>query len=195
MPLDLRWTLSQIRGAIDVCQQRLGGLDWLVIAGGVGAYMRPLWGKKDTAAHAEQACEQVATNLLGPAWVFESAAEYLMRDPGEPSSRVLYLGSTIVKSPPKALAYYAASKAGAEAFFRSEARRWADRGIRINVLATGWSETPMTADLIDHVRSKILRAIAVGRMASPAELAQAALGVLDGPDYFCGDVVPVSGGI
>lgn len=193
--LDLRWALAQISGAIDDCARLLGGIDWLVISGGTGAYMRPLWGKKDTDPHAAQSCEQIATNLLGPAWAFEAAAGHLIREPGEPTSRVLYIGSTIVKSPPKALAYYAASKAGAEAFFRSEARRWAGRGIRVNVLATGWSETPMTANLVDSVRAKILRAIAVGRMAEPAELAAAALGVLEGPDYYCGDVIPVSGGI
>ncbi len=193
--LDLRWQLARIRPAVEQAISQLGGLDWLVLASGVGAYMPALYGRKDADAHEWQAEEQLRTNLTGPAFVFESSAEALMRGDGEPSSRVLYLGSTIVRQPPKALAYYAASKAGAEAFFRAEARRWAGRGIRINVLATGWTESPMVSDLLPRVREKILRAIALGRMATSAEAADMALRVLDGPDYLCGEVLTMSGGI
>jgi 3-oxoacyl-[acyl-carrier protein] reductase len=195
VPLDLRWSIDTIRGAIDECHRRLGRIDWLVIAGGTGAYMRPLFGKKDLEVHASQASEQIATNLLGPAFVFEAAAQHLMRTDGEPTSRVLYIGSTIVRQPPKALAYYAASKAGAEAFFRSEARRWASHGVRVNVLATGWIHSPMTREIDQRIVDKILRATATGRMGSAQEAAEMALSILDGPDFICGDVIPMSGGI
>jgi 3-oxoacyl-[acyl-carrier protein] reductase len=185
--LDLRWSAERIAAAVNRAVAELYGLDWLVLAGGVGAYIDPLLRTKG----ADQVKEMIQTNYLGPRYVFDAALRPLRESKG----RVLYLGSVITRNPTKALEDYAASKAAAETFFQAAAKRYAKWGIRSNVLATGWIRSPMIEDIKPDIQDKILRHVPLHRWGTVQEVAEVAYAILNGPDFWTGDVINFSGGI
>jgi 3-oxoacyl-[acyl-carrier protein] reductase len=91
---------------------------------------------------------------------------------------------------------YAASKAGLVGIARSVTRELGGRGITANVVAPGFIETDMTAELPEQTRAAYVKAIPAGRMAQPAEVA-AVVRFLASDDaaYISGAVVPVDGGL
>jgi 3-oxoacyl-[acyl-carrier protein] reductase len=91
---------------------------------------------------------------------------------------------------------YAASKAGLVGLARSVARELGGRGVTANVVAPGYVDTDMTADLTDKRREEILAAVPVGRTAKPEEIAKAvAFLASDDAAYITGAVLPVDGGV
>jgi 3-oxoacyl-[acyl-carrier protein] reductase len=89
---------------------------------------------------------------------------------------------------------YAAAKAGLVGAARSLAREVGSRGICVNVIAPGFVETDMTADLDEGQRSAILGGIPLGRYAQPAEIADV-VSFLASASYITGAVIPVDGGL
>lgn len=93
-------------------------------------------------------------------------------------------------------ANYAAAKAGLIGFSKSVAKEVGSRGITVNVVAPGFVETDMTAELGDEVREAALPAISLGRFGDPAEIASA-VGYLasERASYITGQVLAVDGGL
>ncbi|MGZ6816443.1 MAG: SDR family oxidoreductase, partial [Mycobacteriaceae bacterium] len=91
---------------------------------------------------------------------------------------------------------YAASKAGLVGLSRSIARELGSRSITANVVAPGYVDTDMTADLTDARRKLITDAIPLGRQAQPEEIASAVRWLAsEDAGYVTGAVIPVDGGI
>jgi 3-oxoacyl-[acyl-carrier protein] reductase len=83
-----------------------------------------------------------------------------------------------------------------DTFVRASARKWASRGVRASVLATGWIKTPMIEGIEPAKKRKIMRAIGTGRWGTVDEVARATEWFLtDAPDYFSAEVFPMSGGL
>jgi len=93
-------------------------------------------------------------------------------------------------------ANYAASKAGVIAFTKSVAKEFASRGINANVIAPGYIETDMTAQLKNNVRDDILKTIPLGRLGTAQDVAGACL-FLASPEsnYITGQTIIVDGGL
>ena len=212
--LDLRWPLEQVRAAVEAQIHEIGGLDAVVVAGGVGAYQRACaayWMRGHLADEYEhQVAEILETNYRGPVYAIETALPHLAgaaaataarEAEGEHPdatrfSRVLTLSSTIPRNPPADLATYAATKAALDVWMRAQARRWRRRGVLLNALATGWIETPMTEGIAPLKRREIVAAIGAHRMGTVEEAAEAAVYFATGaPAYFSGDTIPMSGGL
>ncbi|PZS13209.1 MAG: beta-ketoacyl-ACP reductase, partial [Pseudonocardiales bacterium] len=91
---------------------------------------------------------------------------------------------------------YAASKAGLIGLARSIARELGSRSITANVIAPGFIDTDMTAELSDARRSEILVNVPLKRYGSAAEVAGAALYLAsEAAGYVSGAVLPVDGGL
>lgn len=93
---------------------------------------------------------------------------------------------------------YAASKAGAVSLTKTLGEAWAKDGIRVNGLAPGLVATKLTAVTTENPQRMegALRAIPMGRMGTPADMAGAAL-FLASPlaAYVAGQTLIVDGGL
>jgi 3-oxoacyl-[acyl-carrier protein] reductase len=91
---------------------------------------------------------------------------------------------------------YASAKAGLVGFARSLTRELGGRGITANVVAPGFIETDMTAELSDEQKTAYQAAIPAGRFAKPGEVAEVVAWLAsDAASYISGAVIPVDGGL
>lgn len=91
---------------------------------------------------------------------------------------------------------YAASKAGLVGMARSITRELGTRNITANVVAPGFVETDMTAELTPAQREAYAKSIPAGRFATGDEVASAVRWLAgDDAGYISGAVIPVDGGL
>jgi len=135
----------------------------------------------------------IATNLTGAYRVARRAARGMLR---AHSGRMIFVSSVVGLSGSAGQANYAATKSGLVGFARSLAREFGSRGITANVVAPGFIETEMTAELPPDLRKTYLAGIPAGRFASPDEVA-AVVRFIASPEaaYITGAVIPVDGGL
>jgi 3-oxoacyl-[acyl-carrier protein] reductase len=92
-------------------------------------------------------------------------------------------------------AAYAASKAGVVGLAKSAARELGHFGVRVNVVAPGFVETPMTAPLADEFRAKAIAETSLGRVALPEDVVGAIVFLLSqSARHVTGHVLNVDGG-
>lgn len=113
--------------------------------------------------------------------------------------RVVNISSDAARVGSTGEAVYSAAKAGLIGFSKTVARETARKGITVNVVCPGPTDTP----LMDEVRrdnpklmDSLARAIPIGRIGQPEEVA-AAVGFLCTPaaGYITGQTLSVSGGL
>jgi 3-oxoacyl-[acyl-carrier protein] reductase len=135
----------------------------------------------------------VDTNLAGAYRVAKRAVRPMLR---MHRGRIIFLSSVVGMLGSAGQANYAASKAGLIGMARSLARELGSRNITVNVVAPGFADTDMTAQLSDERKQAIAGAIPLGRIASADEVA-GVVQFLAGPDaaYITGAIIPVDGGL
>ena len=137
--------------------------------------------------------EVLDTNLAGAFRCARRASKGMIR---LRYGRIIFVSSVVGLYGSPGQANYAASKAGLVGLARSISRELGGRGITANVVAPGFIDTDMTAELPDERRAAYLAAIPAGRFASPQEVAAAVRFLAsDEAGYVTGAVLPVDGGL
>ena len=132
-----------------------------------------------------------ALNVRGPLLAMRAAVPHM-----PPGSAAIVVGSTASEMANPPYGTYAATKAALRSYVRTWTVELAPRGIRVNVLSPGPTETPMLADVSDDVRAMILSRVPLGRLACPQEIASAALFLAsDESSYMAGSDLHVDGGM
>jgi 3-oxoacyl-[acyl-carrier protein] reductase len=89
---------------------------------------------------------------------------------------------------------YSASKAFVIGLTKSAAKELGTYGITVNAIAPGFIDTDMTRNLKDNIKNDLLSKIALGRIGTPKEVADAALFLSsDLSNYISGQVIGVDG--
>ncbi len=135
----------------------------------------------------------VDTNLAGAFRCARRASAGMIR---KRFGRIVFISSVVGLYGGPGQANYAASKAGLVGLARSITRELGGRGITANVVAPGFIETDMTAELPEDRQKAYKEAIPAGRFATPAEVAAAVVFLAsDEAAYISGAVIPVDGGL
>ena len=133
------------------------------------------------------------TNLTGAFRVAKRATKGMLR---ARAGRLIFMSSVVGLMGSPGQANYAASKAGLVGLARSLARELGSRSITANVVAPGFVDTDMTADLTDERKASILASVPLGRYADPSEIAKVICFLAsDDAAYITGAVIPVDGGL
>lgn len=170
--------------AVDRTVAELGGLDILVNNAGIFTY-----GTIDELT-LEQFDEVMAVHVRAVFTAVKAASRHL-----PPGGRVISIGSSLVERVPWAgLSLYTMSKAALVGFTKGLARDLGPRGITVNLVHPGSTDTDMNP--ADGTGADAERAVtALGRYATPADIAATVLHLAgDGGTYITGTAITVDGG-
>ncbi len=142
---------------------------------------------------AEEYEHMTATNLRGVMFCMKHAVRAMMPNGG--GSIVNFTSVAGINGEHLAPLPYSAAKAGVHAVSKVYAVDYARHGIRVNVIAPGFTLTEMMADVSPEVLRHMGAKSALGRPAQAIEQAEvAAFLASDRASYVTGTVIPVDGG-
>jgi 3-oxoacyl-[acyl-carrier protein] reductase len=132
-------------------------------------------------------------DLKGAIYCTRAACKSMMR---ARQGSIIQISSVIGESGNAGQSAYAAAKAGLIGFSKSVAKELASRGIRVNVVAPGYIATEMTAALTEAQKEAILRAVPLGFLGEPKDVAAlVAFLAASASRYVTGQVIGVNGGL
>ncbi len=135
----------------------------------------------------------VDTNLSGAFRVVKRASKGMLK---ARFGRVILVSSVVGLLGSAGQVNYSASKSGLIGLARSLTRELGGRGITANVVAPGFIETDMTAELSPEQQEAYLKQIPAGRFAAPTEVAKVIAWLAsEDAGYISGAVIPVDGGL
>jgi 3-oxoacyl-[acyl-carrier protein] reductase len=135
----------------------------------------------------------IDANLTGAFRVAKRATKGLLK---LKRGRLIFVGSVVGSVGAAGQVNYSASKSGLVGMARSFARELGSRGITANVVAPGFVETDMTANLDEKRRSEIAAQVPLGRFCSAKEIAEAVAFIAsEKASYITGAIIPVDGGL
>ena len=164
---------------------QLGGLDVAVLSAGVG-------GSAPLLDMTTQEWDRVLNVNLRGAFVSLRECGRAMSGGGA----IVAVTSISGFLSERLMAHYAVSKAGLAQLVRSAARELGARGIRVNAVAPGTTDTPMFAatERLPGYREQVAGRAALGRLGTAADVAQAVV-ALCRLDWVTGQIVAADGGV
>ena len=94
-------------------------------------------------------------------------------------------------------AAYIATKSAGDALVRCFANEFGAKGVRVNAIAPGLTESPMTAQEIalPGLKEAFLKEYPLGRIGTAADIANAALWLATDESFLTGQVLQINGGL
>ena len=141
----------------------------------------------------EDFTDVIDTNLSGAFRVVKRASKGMLK---ARFGRVILISSVVGLLGSAGQINYSASKSGLIEIARSLTRELGSRGITANVVAPGFIDTDMTAELPQEQQEAYLKQIPAARFATPSEVAKVVTWLAsDDAAYISGAVIPVDGGL
>ncbi|MFE7707313.1 SDR family NAD(P)-dependent oxidoreductase [Streptomyces sp. NPDC057486] len=180
---------AAIESLLEQVQATWGGIDVLVhnalIPYAVKSFQDMTWEELGGKLDAEMRAAFAVTKAVLPG----------MTEQGW--GRIIYLGTGLSRRPREGMIALGTAKAALEQFARYVAQEVGPRGITVNVVAPGPVEDTRMADVLDdaHKRRQVA-ATPLGRLAHPADVAQA-VAFYTGEDnaFMTGTTAAVNGGM
>jgi NAD(P)-dependent dehydrogenase (short-subunit alcohol dehydrogenase family) len=151
----------------DAVRDRGQGLDVLFANAAIGSFATL---EQTTEEHFDRT---FAINVRGTLFTVQKALPLLNN-----GASVILNASTTADRGPEAFGTYAASKAAVRSFARTWANELKSRGIRVNAISPGSTDTPGVSGLVGEERAadfkaNLAAAVPMARMARPEEVAAA----------------------
>ncbi|MEO8296994.1 MAG: SDR family NAD(P)-dependent oxidoreductase [Burkholderiales bacterium] len=135
----------------------------------------------------------VALNFMGPVNVTRAMLPLLMESG---SGRIVNVASDAGRVGSSGETVYAGAKGGIIAFTKSLAREITRKGVRVNCVCPGPTDTPLFATQSPKAQEALTNAIPMKRLGKPSEVADAVLFFAsDRSSFVTGQVLSVSGGL
>jgi 3-oxoacyl-[acyl-carrier protein] reductase len=132
-------------------------------------------------------------NLTGAFLTSQAVMLHMMK---ERWGRIVNIASVVGEMGNAGQANYVSSKAGIIGLTKCLALELASRNITVNAIAPGFIDTDMTAVLTAEQKAKMLEKVALKRLGTPQDIANAVkFLVSDDASYITGLVVKVNGGM
>lgn len=145
----------------------------------------------------------IAVNMMGPYWGSVAAAR-VMRAKG---GAIVNISSGGGAKPLPGIGLYGMTKAAVNSLTWTSAAEFGPHGIRVNAIAPGWIETPMSRDLFrdetgqispmlqEKVRREMAAQSPLGILGRPSDIAFALLYLAsDASRFITGQILAVNGG-
>lgn len=173
---------NEVCHLFDATESRFGQLNILVNNAGI-FLMKPAI--ETTLEEFEQV---MALNVRGVFLALQEAARRI-----ENGGRIVNLSSIATLLSGANSSVYAASKAAVEQFTRVLAKELGDRGITVNAVAPGATETDMMPDIVRETAPKMTP---LGRLGQPTDIADVvSLIVSEEARWITGQIIGASGGM
>ena len=135
----------------------------------------------------------VNTNLNGVFRVLKRVTKSMLK---AKFGRVILIGSVVGLYGSAGQVNYSATKSALVGIARSVTRELGGKNITANVVAPGFIDTDMTAELSEELVQNYKSRIPAGRFAAPSEVAKVVRWLAsDESAYISGAVIPVDGGL
>ena len=112
------------------------------------------------------------------------------------SGKIILLSTQAADAPSAELSHYIAAKSALNGFAKAVAHDLAPKGIRVNLVAPGMTDTDLIADIPERTRLLVAAQTPLRRLASPADIAGAVSFLASiRADFLTGETIRVNGGL
>lgn len=178
---------EQVANMVSGVTEKLGKIDILVNNAGI------VRDKSFVKMTHEMWNEVLSVNLDGAFYCTKAVIGGMLE---RKYGRIVNISSVIGRMGNRGQVNYAASKAGMIGLTQSLAKEFASKGITVNAIAPGFTETDMLKGIPQNIMDTILAQIPLGRLGKPSEIA-GAIAYLCSEDgnYITGQVIDINGGL
>ena len=182
---------AEVRRMVAACAEKFGRLDVLVNAAGVSHFSPP----EDLEAITEDVWNRIFRVNVHGTFLTTRAAAPLLKRSGR--GAVVNVSSIAGVRPAAQAIPYAASKAAVVNMTVSLARILAPE-VRVNAVAPGWIRgrwmQAALGDQYDRLMERRAQRTPLGRVATPEDVAQTIVSLIEANDFVTGQVVVIDGG-
>lgn len=180
---------SDCEHAIETAHRTFGGINFLVNCA-VAMDATPLIELSETSWR-----KTLDVGLTGTFLMAQAFAGHVIRH--KRAGAIVNISSIGGQHPYGGAGAYSAAKAGVTLLTEQMAIEWAQYGIRVNAVAPGTIETPLTTYLDDpDIRESRRKAVPLGRIGQPADIANGVLYLLsDAASWVTATTLTIDGGV
>lgn len=181
---------AQTTRAVAAAVTEFGALDVVVNNAGGFSYVGPFLDMEP-----DDWTRIMRTNLESVVHVCRAAGRHMTR---RGTGSVINVASVGGYNGVPMLSIYAVAKAGVISLTRTLAAEWAGCGVRVNVLAPGWTRTQLTSSFAGNpeLAAELIRSVPAGRWGEPEDMAGAAVYLAsDASRLVTGTCLTVDGGV